>query len=104
MTNVGKRWGGREVRALSKAHEYMKDVRSILYRYAQPNRKYSCYKYKETKQQTEKRREPPAIELITPVIVTAKTRNISMLKYRYRGLRKARLRRHHKSGSEIAPS
>ena len=54
--------------------------RSILYRNAQPNRKYSCYKYKETKQQTEKWRELPAIELITPVIVTAKTRNICMLK------------------------
>ena len=70
--------------------------RSILYRNAQPNRKYFCYKYKETKQQTEKWREPPAIELITPVIVTAKTRNICMLKYRYRGLRKARARKHHK--------
>ena len=43
----------------------MYEGRSILYRYAQPNRKYSCYKYKETKQQTGKWREPPAIELIT---------------------------------------
>ena len=68
----------------------------MLYRCAKPNRKYFCYKYKETKQQTEKRREPPAIQLITPVTVTAKTRNICMLKYRYRGLRKARLRKHHK--------
>ena len=49
----------------------------ILYLYAQPNRKYFCYKYKETNQQTDKWREPPAIEFITSVIVTAKTRNIS---------------------------
>ena len=55
--------------------------RSIVYRYTQPNWKYFCCNYKEAKQQTEKWREPPAIELITPVIVTAKTRNISMLKY-----------------------
>ena len=73
----------------------MYEGRSILYRYAQPSRKYFCHKYKETKQQTEKWREPPAIELITPVIVAAKTRNICMLKYRFRGLRKARSRKHH---------
>ena len=81
LTNVGKRWGGRgwgnDLR-LTSIRVY--EGRSILYRYAQPNRKYFCYKYKETKQQTEKWREPPAIELITPVIVTAKTRNICMLK------------------------
>ena len=70
----------------------MKDVRSILYRYAQPNRKYSCYKYKETKQQTEKRREPPAIELITPVIVTAKTKNICMLKIQIQRTKKGQIK------------
>ena len=39
-------------------------------------RKCFCYKYKETNQQTDKWREPPAIEFITTVIVTAKTRNV----------------------------
>ena len=39
-------------------------------------------------------REPPAIKFILPVIVTAKTTNICK-KYRYRALRKARLKIHH---------
>ena len=66
---------------------------SILYRYAQPNRKYFCYKVEETKQHNDKWREPQATEFIIPVKVTAKTRNICK-KYRYRALRKARLKIH----------
>ena len=48
---------------------------SILYHYAQPNRKYFCYKCEETKQHNDKWREPQAIDFIIPVKVTAKTRN-----------------------------
>ena len=66
---------------------------SILYRYAQPNRIYFCYKVEETKQHNDKWREPQATEFIIPVKVTAKTRNICK-KYRYRALRKARLKIH----------
>ena len=66
---------------------------SILYRYAQPNGKYFCYKVEETKQHNDKWREPQATEFIIPVKVTAKTRNICK-KYRYRALRKARLKIH----------
>ena len=67
--------------------------RSILYRYARPNRKYFCYKCDETKQHNDKWRELQAINFILPVKVTAKTRNICK-KYRYRALRKARLKIH----------
>ena len=67
--------------------------RSILYRYAQPNRKYFCYKCDETKQSNDKWRELQAINFILPVKVTAKTRN-RCKKYRYRALRKARLKIH----------
>ena len=63
---------------------------SILYPYVQPNRKYFFDKCEETKQH---RREPQVIEFIVPVKVTAKTRNICK-KYRYRALRKARLKIH----------
>ena len=55
----------------------VKKFSSILYLYAQPNRKCFCYMYTETNQQTDKWRELPAIEFITPVIVKAKTRNRS---------------------------
>ena len=49
-----------------------RDKINILYRYAQPNRKYYLfYKYEERKQHSDKWREPPATEFI-PMIVTAK--------------------------------
>ena len=66
---------------------------SILCRYAQPNRKYFCHKCEVTKPHNDKWREPQAIKFIIPVKVTAKTRNICK-KYRYRALRKARLKIH----------
>ena len=72
---------------------WLQNSLSILYRYAQPNRKYFCYKVEETKQHNDKWREPQATEFIIPVKVTAKTRNICK-KYRYRALRKARLKIH----------
>ena len=40
--------------------------------YAQPNTKYFCYKYKETKQLNDKWRKPPSIKFIIPLRVTAK--------------------------------
>ena len=49
-----------------------RDKISILYRYAQPNRKYFCFKYEERKQHNDKWRELPATEFIIPMIVTAK--------------------------------
>ena len=46
---------------------------SILYiTNAQSNRKYFCCKYKETKLHNDKWREPPAIEFIVSLRVTAK--------------------------------
>ena len=72
---------------------WLQNSLSILYRYAQPNRKYFCYKVEETKKHNDKWREPQATEFIIPVKVTAKTRNICK-KYRYRALRKARLKIH----------
>lgn len=40
--------------------------------FGQPNRKYFCCKYKETKLYNDKWREPPAIEFIISLRVTAK--------------------------------
>ena len=57
--------------------------------YAQPNTKYFCYKYKETKQLNDKWREPPSIEFIIPLRVTAKAWKYKgyMRKVIYRALR-----------------
>ena len=46
---------------------------SILDRYPQPNRKYYCYKCEQTKQHNDTWREPPAVEFIIRIRITAKT-------------------------------
>ena len=46
-------------------------VSSILFRFAQPNRKYFCYKYKH-KQHNNWWKEPPVIEFIMRIKVTHK--------------------------------
>ena len=62
--------------------------------FGQPNRKYFCCKYKETKLHNDKWREPPAIEFIVSLRVTAKAWKYKgyMWKIRYRALRKARFK------------
>ena len=62
--------------------------------FGQPNRKYFCCKYKETKLHNDKWREPPAIEFIISLRVTAKAWKYKgyMQKIRYRALRIARFK------------